>query len=117
MSDDNDTSPAAPEARSGWSEQDRRALIITIAGTLAANLATVLFVGAALALAHGVKGPVGLRVLVAVMVLAALGLAGVVIGNGARRGRLFGSAFTPPMMPVTSTFRVAYGWIIFFFGR
>ena len=33
----------------GWSEQDRRTLIITIVGGLAANLATVILVGGALA--------------------------------------------------------------------
>lgn len=55
MSDDDDTSPAAavavPEASKGWSEQDRRTLIITIVGGLAANLGTVILVGAAIALA------------------------------------------------------------------
>jgi hypothetical protein len=56
MSDDNETPPAvaatAPKATSGWSEQDRRTLIITIVGTLAANISTVILVGGAIALAH-----------------------------------------------------------------
>jgi hypothetical protein len=54
MSDD-DNAPAdgptpAPEARKRWSEQDRQTLVITIVGGLAANLVTVIAVGAAIGL-------------------------------------------------------------------
>jgi hypothetical protein len=56
MSDDDDTpggaEGAVPEAGKGWSEQDRRTLIITIVGTLAANIATVILVGGAIAAAR-----------------------------------------------------------------
>jgi hypothetical protein len=63
MSDDDDASdvspvavpevsPAVPEVSKGWSEQDRRTLIITVVGGLAANLGTLIVVGAALALVH-----------------------------------------------------------------
>ena len=69
MSDDDDASdispvavpevsPAAPEVGKGWSEQDRRTLIITIGGTLSANVATVVLVGAAIAFVRLGKGPV-----------------------------------------------------------
>lgn len=51
---DDDTPPAAaavvPEAGNGWSVEDRRTLIITVVGGLAANLGTVILVGAAIAL-------------------------------------------------------------------
>ena len=63
MSDHDDTPaagpPAAPEARKGWSEEDRRMLIITIAGGLAANLGTVILVGGAIALVHVGKASAG----------------------------------------------------------
>jgi hypothetical protein len=56
MSDDDDTpdaaAVAAPEASKRWSEQDFRILVITIVGGLAANLGTVILVGAALAYVH-----------------------------------------------------------------
>jgi len=59
MSDDDDTPRAAtaavPEAGKGWSEQDRRMLIITFGGGLAANLAAVILVGAALAFVHAYR--------------------------------------------------------------
>jgi hypothetical protein len=59
MSDDDDTpaaaAAAAPEVGKGWSEQDRRTLIITTVGTLAANIVTVILVGGAIALAHRFK--------------------------------------------------------------
>jgi hypothetical protein len=58
MGDDNDTPAAiaaAPESAKGWSEQDRRNLIITIAGGLAANLGTVILIGLAIAFVHLTK--------------------------------------------------------------
>jgi hypothetical protein len=42
--------------RAGWSPQDSRAWVITFGATLAANLATVLVVGAALVLLHYMRG-------------------------------------------------------------
>jgi hypothetical protein len=87
MSDDDDTPPAvAPEARSGWSEQDRRTLIITIAGGLAANIATVILVGGAIALVHTGKAPSGYRLVVA-LVFVAIGAGLMVIGGVSRRAR------------------------------
>jgi hypothetical protein len=74
-----------PEARSGWSEQDRRTLIITFAGGLAANLATVIPVGAAIALVrlrnyHGSEAGEVAGFLV-------FGLFIFALGNAARQGR------------------------------
>ena len=61
MTDDTDAPPAAaaavPEADKGWSEQDSRTLIITICGTLAANLATVILVAAAIAFVRWGRSP------------------------------------------------------------
>ena len=60
MSDDDDSRDTAaaaaaevsdnwPEAIKGWTDQDRRTLIITIVGGLAANLGTVILVALAIA--------------------------------------------------------------------
>ena len=88
MSDDDDTPPAAaavvPEAGKGWSEQDRRTLIITAGGTLAANLVTVILVGAALALVHLSKTR-GSRLLIPTLVAVVAGPVGIVIGTFLRR--------------------------------
>lgn len=87
-SDDDNTPPgsvaAVPEARSGWSEQDRRTLIITLGGTLAANLATVLIVGMALAYvrAHRTHGS---YFLVENLIFLAVGFFSIVVGNFFRR--------------------------------
>jgi hypothetical protein len=43
------------EAKSGWSDQDRRMLLITVVGTLAANLATLVIVFGGIALIKGVE--------------------------------------------------------------
>jgi hypothetical protein len=60
MNDDDETPPAAPtaavpQAKTGWSEQDRRTLMITFAGGLAANLAAVFLVGVAIVFVHLAK--------------------------------------------------------------
>jgi hypothetical protein len=78
MSDHDDTShaaaSAAPEASKGWSEQDRRTLIITISGTLAANLATVILVGLAIGLVHWYNDNSSTYALPAILVCAGGGL-------------------------------------------
>lgn len=43
------------EPKSGWSDQDRRILLITAVGTLAANLATLVIVFGGIALIRGVE--------------------------------------------------------------
>jgi hypothetical protein len=59
MSDHDDTPAAgaagAPEASQGWTDGDRRLLIITFAGGLAANVGLVIIIGAALAFVHYYK--------------------------------------------------------------
>ena len=50
MSDDE--KPSEPTKRESWSAEDSRLLLITIAGGLAANIGTVLMVGASLAYIH-----------------------------------------------------------------
>jgi hypothetical protein len=84
MSDDDDTSHApgatVPAAIKGWSEQDRRTLIITIAGGLAANLGTVILVGAVIALVHLSKASIGSR-LASVLIGLAGGLITFVSGS------------------------------------
>ena len=47
-----ETMPTTPAAatRATWSDADRRLLLITVAGCLAANLGTVLLVGCAIVL-------------------------------------------------------------------
>jgi uncharacterized membrane protein len=63
MSDETSPEPpednAPPEPQNGsWSEADRRMLMITIAGGLAANVGTVLIVGLAIVVLHYVRsGP------------------------------------------------------------
>ena len=87
MSDDDNTPPAAtavvPEARTGWSEQDRNTLIITIVGTFAANVSTVILLGAGIAILHLYHRPAwyGLDMLG----YAAVGLLAVAFGNFIRR--------------------------------
>ena len=78
--------PAAPEVSKGWSEQDRRTLIITVIGGLVANLGTVILVGAAIALVrinkdHG-------QMLLLALISVAFGLVLIVFGSRAlnRRG-------------------------------
>ena len=96
MTNEADGPPAAPaavpEARSGWSEQDRRALYITIGGTLTANVATVILVGAALAVVRtGSSYNLGVGLLFTI--LGSLFLAvGVRIS---RKGEWFGSETGP----------------------
>ena len=89
MCDDDDTphAPAAtvPAASKGWSEQDRRTLIITIAGGLATNLGTVILVGAAIALVHLSNASIGSR-LASVLIGLAGGLITFVSGSYMRRG-------------------------------
>jgi hypothetical protein len=89
MSDDDDTTQAAataiPEAGSGWSEQDRRTLIITIVGGLAANVGTVILVGAAIAFVRVSKDHAG-QVL-GTTVLLALASAAIAIGHAGRHLR------------------------------
>jgi hypothetical protein len=104
MSDDDDA-PAAPSAAvpaapaivppvsKGWSEQDRRTLIITIAGTLAANVATVLLVGAALAWVHSGKTQ-GSQLLVPTLGALVVGPVAIVMGSfSRRRARRVGTSF------------------------
>jgi hypothetical protein len=90
MNDDFDRShglPAAvPEAGRGWSEQNWRTLIITVGGGLAANLATVILVGGAIALVHMGKASSGYRLIVA-LVFVTIGVVLIVIGNVSRRAR------------------------------
>lgn len=45
-----DAASAAPAVKTPWSEADRRILLITVAGGLAANLGTVLLIGCAVLL-------------------------------------------------------------------
>jgi hypothetical protein len=56
MSDDDEIPdappPAVQEASGGWSRQDWRTLIIATVGGLAANVGTVILVGAAIAAVH-----------------------------------------------------------------
>jgi len=76
MSDDK---PSEAPRREQWSAEDRRILVITIAGGLAANLGTVLIVGLGLAYLHhqrskGVSAPavVGAAGILAVISAAVL---------------------------------------------
>jgi hypothetical protein len=110
MSDDDDTSQATavpvPEADKGWSGQDRRTLIITLGGTLAANLVTVLFVGAAIALVHWSKNRHG-DVFVATLWFGGTALLGIFGGIVLIRG-LLGTG--------TSRLTVALGWVFIALG-
>jgi hypothetical protein len=110
MSDDDDASdvspvavpevsPAVPEVSKGWSEQDRRTLIITIGGTLAANLATVILVAAAVGIVHSFNNPgtkaglkslgVGIRVTPSLAALATTvaSVLSIAYGSAVVRGR------------------------------
>src|SRR5215813_5591103 len=92
MSDDDGTpdgAAAAPEVSRGWSEQDRRTLIIAIVGGLVANLGTVIPVGAAIAFVrwrsrHG-SGP--LTSVFSFVIVAMIGALLIYMGNGVRQGR------------------------------
>lgn len=94
MSDDDDAqsaaAAAAPEAGKGWSEQDRRTLVITVVGGLAANVGTVILVGGAIAFVHLRKhGSVPWELATALEAFV-LGLILVAFGIAARRRRRFG---------------------------
>jgi hypothetical protein len=92
MSEDADTPPAAttaaPEAISGYSQQGRRTLIVTI-GRLAANFAKLILAGAGLAVVslrvwlvrtYGRQGPVWVAGLALIVVgILCLSLSGVVV--------------------------------------
>lgn len=104
-----EVSPAAPEVSKGWSEQDRRTLIITVGGGLAANLATVLLVGAAIALLHQTKGTTSGE-LVFALIFAAVSLAIMAAGYALFRGRPLRRWQEP------SIWRYGVGWGIFIFG-
>lgn len=90
MSDDDDAPSAAaaatPKASRGWSEQDRRTLIIAVVGGLAANLGTVILVGAAIALVHlnTAEGAKDSALLTGTLVFIAFGLCMVALGAVAR---------------------------------
>jgi hypothetical protein len=102
MSDDDDSSQAAsaagpeapdpaPGSQQGWREQDRRTLIISIASGLAANLGTVVLVGAALAFVHMGHGT-RRRYTAAVQVfvsLAAIAFGIILLVRAAPRWRVF----------------------------
>jgi hypothetical protein len=94
MSDDDDTpggaEGAVPEAGRGWSEQDRRTLIITVAGGLAANVGTVILVGGAIAFVHLRRHSSVWWQLATALEVIVLGLIFVAVGIAARRGRRFG---------------------------
>ena len=105
-----EVSPAAPEVSKGWSEQDRRTLIITVGGGLAANLGTVILVGAAIALLHQTKGTTSGE-LVFALIFAAVSLAIMAAGYAVSRGRAFGR----PQREL-SIWRYGAGWAIFIFG-
>ena len=69
----NDDKTPKPPKQGSWGAGDRRMLLITIAGGLAANIGTVLIVGLALAYLHWLRsGPPPHQVLL-------LSLAGIVI--------------------------------------
>jgi hypothetical protein len=107
MSDDDDTSRApavpVPEADKGWSGQDRRNLIIAIGGSLVANLATVLFVGAALALVHYSKNHHG-DILAGTLMTSVGGLVVLILGIVLVRGR------------DTARWMVVVGWVLVALG-
>jgi hypothetical protein len=115
-----EVSPAAPEVSKGWSEQDRRTLIITIGGTLAANLATVVLVGGALAFAHLSKtsGVVESRLLVGTLGVMAFFLVMILVGTFA--GRVFSSPEIPRWLsrPLSwyAWFFIATCWLFELFG-
>lgn len=101
MSDDDDTEAASaaadPEASKGWSEQDRRTLVITFAGGLAANLVAVLLVGAVLAFVHLARhnwSSSGL--VIEALVITVIGA--LLIGSGYVRGR---KSLTGPVTQLT----------------
>ncbi len=121
MSDDDDTpaaaAAAAPDVGKGWSEQDRRTLIITIVGTLAANIATVILVGGAIALAHMNKaGQTESAALLAGLGGVGIGLflivIGIVIGLVFRRS---GRLARERGLPVPNSLRW-FGWSMIVLG-
>ena len=91
MSEDdsrNSATPAVPESSRRWSEEDRRTLIITIGGGLAANLATVIIVGAAIAFArHGKLSAT--EEVYNVLILGGFAIVTLVWGILLKRGRRF----------------------------
>jgi hypothetical protein len=115
MSDDDDTpggaEGAVPEAGGGWSEQDRRVLIITVVGGLAANVGTVILVGGAIAFVHLRRhGSVSWQ-LVTALVISIGGLFMIALGDAIRRGRVL----RPPVDPLTrfnAWFLVVFGSLL-----
>jgi hypothetical protein len=121
MSDDDDAqnaaAAAAPEAGKGWSEQDRRTLVITVVGGLAANVGTVILVGGALAFVHLRRhGSVSWQ-LAAALEAMVLGLAFVALGVAVRRGRGFGLVRAwPPVRRVLVVPSPWFGWLLVAMG-
>ena len=91
MSDNDDTEDGAPvatpEASRGWSAQDRRTLIITIVGGLAANVGTVILVGAAIAFVHLNAGHPDARYVLAALGSGVFALVAIAFGIFLRRDR------------------------------
>jgi hypothetical protein len=91
--------------------QDRRTLIITFVGGLAANLSTVVFVGVALAFAHlGANGHSSVRQLLSTLVWAPIGLILIAYGNNVRQGRTWRPR-RPPLVQEKGT-----GWYVIGLG-
>jgi hypothetical protein len=124
MSDDDDTqnaaAAAAPEAGKGWSEQDRRTLVITVVGGLAANVGTVILVGGAIAFVHlRRRGSVPWQLATSLEAIV-VGLIFVGMGIAARRGRRFGPvpawATTRRVLGMPRSwvgwYLVAAGWVV-----
>ena len=113
MSDDDDTpaaaAAAAPEVGKGWSEQDRRTLIITTVGTLAANIVTVILVGGAIALAHLSRHGSAWSRLGTALVASVGGVCMFALGNAIRQGRVLRS----PPVDLQTRFN---GWFLVVFG-
>jgi hypothetical protein len=76
---------SAPQAGRAWSEQDRRTLVITLTGTLVANVATVILVGAAIGFVHFAKHHGGHSSLLSSLVLCGFGLIVIALGIFVRR--------------------------------
>jgi hypothetical protein len=119
MSDDDDTPPAAavaaPEASKGWSKQDWRMLVITIGGTLAANIVTVILVGGALAFVHLSKtsGAAESRLLVVTLGVMGLGLVVIVVGTVFLRLR---DDAETGLLGIVGTLSWWYGWLVIVTG-
>jgi hypothetical protein len=115
MSNDDDARnaavAAAPEAGKGWSEQDRRTLIITVVGGLAANVGTVILVGGAIAFVHLGRGGSGGWRLATALVLTIGGLTMAAVGDALRRGRIFGSRRRDLQARFTNRMLVVFGWL------